>query len=226
MVIGLVLIGLSAVAVYAGHQWGNETKETSTPGSSSTTGASGASGATGATGATGKTGATAATATTKTTTTKSFGSDSLLTAAFATGAALVALGVLYPRLRTLKLPGGVELGFVDTDNEEKKKLDEKVEEKVKAGEIAPEDATAVKQRADTIARAQKVEYLQSVSGWGSAPASVGWGSDSGSSKSAAPWSRSSNWPSSGSGWGGPKLSDEELAQSVEAAMAVGRPGES
>jgi hypothetical protein len=217
IVVGLALIGLSAFAVYAGHRWGNETKETSTPGSSSATGASGASGATGATGTTGAAGATT---TTKITTTKNFGSDSLLTAGFATGAALVALGLLYPRLRTLKLPGGVELGFVDTDKEEAKKIGDNVDKKVEAGEITEEDAPAVKQRAATIARAQKVEQLQSGSGWGSAPTTMGWGS----SASAAPSSSSSNWLSSSPGWGGagPKLSDEELAQSVEAAMAVGR----
>ena len=214
---GLVLIGLSAFAVFAGHEWGNETAETSMASPSTTTRLTGVSGASGAAGAT---------TVTKKTVTEYFGSDSLLTAAFATGAALIALGLLYPRLRTLKLPGGVEAGFGPTDDE-KKKIDENVDEQVKAGYVQQKDADAVKRRAETIAAAQKLERMQTSSGWGS-PAVTGWGSVRGG-LSSSDWGSSggsSNWGSStASGWGGPELSDDELAQSVKAAAAVTSSGD-
>jgi hypothetical protein len=163
VLIGLALIAGSVGGVVAGRIWGNETKETSTP--------SGPSGATGATGATGSSGAAT---TTKKTTTKDFGSDELLTAAFATGAALIAFGLLLSRISVLKLPGGIEL---QTTKEEAEKVKEEVKKQVENGQVDASKAPDVTVAALENVRDQKrAEFGTSGLGnptWDSATGALG-----------------------------------------------------
>lgn len=83
--LGLLLIALFAAGVIFGRVVGGKTEESGTPTGSAAT-------------------------TTKTTTTKNVPSDTVLTALLGTGAALMLVGFLYPRINAIKLPGGVEIG--------------------------------------------------------------------------------------------------------------------
>lgn len=61
----------------------------------------------------------------KTTKKKDVPSETLLTALLSSGAALILAGILYARISSIKLPGGVEVGL---SQEEKKATSEKVAE--------------------------------------------------------------------------------------------------
>jgi hypothetical protein len=102
----------------------------------------------GTTGATGQTQATA-----KTTTTKNAPSDSLLTAVLGVGGALLIVGILYGRISTIKLPGGVELTLTK---------EEEVETVKKAVEQNPDDpdmAAKVAQRAQALLLQEKAAQM-------------------------------------------------------------------
>jgi hypothetical protein len=193
--VGFLLMALFVAGLIAGRVYGTQTEETSTPTSSGTTEATttGASGATAAGAAASATSTSGATMTTKTTT-KNFGSDSLLTAMLASGAALFALGFLYTRISAVKLPGGAE---IDLNPEEKDKVKEEVQKRVKDGEVVPEAAPAVTLAAVDQARAAKMSQ---------------WGSSSELGNPVVDWGTAT------SGWGS-GLSDEEVAQSVDSAVA-------
>jgi hypothetical protein len=118
---GLLLIAGFAYGVYYARHSGSVVVETPTSVK--------AKGATGATGATGQ-----AQASGKTTTTKSAPSETLLTAVLGTAGALLLVGVLYGRISTIKLPGGVELAMT-------KEAEEKTVEK--SAEKHPDDPAKV-----------------------------------------------------------------------------------
>lgn len=83
-------------------------------------------------------------------TTKSGPSDSLLTTVLGAGAALIIIGVLYGRISTIKLPGGVEIGLTkDEEDKAAKMIGQKLEEKVD-GNVDPVAAARATQEASDL----------------------------------------------------------------------------
>jgi hypothetical protein len=140
---GLLLILGFAYGVYYARDSGSVVVETP---AAAETGSAGATGASGAGGTTGE-----AKATTKTT--KNAPSDTLLTAILGAGAALFIVGVLYGRISTIKLPGGVEVSLTKEEEEETAK---------KSAEQHPGDpqkAAMVAQKAQALLREEKARGL-------------------------------------------------------------------
>ena len=74
--------------------------------------------------------------TTKTTTTKAVPSDTLLGVGLGLGALLILSGILWSRIKTIKGPGGVEIGLTD---QEVQKVGDAVAKAAKdKGKVAPE----------------------------------------------------------------------------------------
>ena len=128
--IGGVLLVLFAALLVFDRAVGSETKEKTTP-------ASQESGATGSSGS-------QPTASEKTTEKKDLPSDTLLTAILASGAALILAGVLYGRISTIKLPGGVQ---IDLTKEEKDAVAQQVAERMPNAD--PKEIAQVTQLATT-----------------------------------------------------------------------------
>jgi hypothetical protein len=130
--LGAIMVIAVAIGVFYARDSGSETVETSPPAQSNSSQPQ---------------------ATVKTT--KSAPSDSLLTTVLGAGAALIIIGVLYGRISTIKLPGGVEIGL--TKNEEDKAakmIGEKLKEKAD-GEVDPvETAKATQEAADLLLQAK------------------------------------------------------------------------
>lgn len=84
----------------------------------------------------------------KVTKTKNGPSDSLLTALLGVGAGLIAIGYLYGRISSIKLPGGTEIGLTP---EEKKATVQKAAEEIND----PKKVAEVAQKAEDLLLAQK-----------------------------------------------------------------------
>lgn len=134
--IGCVLLALFFGLLVFDRAVGSETKEKTTP----VTQESGSTGSSGS----------QPVATEKKTEKKDVPSDTLLTALLASGAALILSGVLYGRISTIKLPGGVQ---IDLTKEEKDAVAQKVAEQMP--DAAPEDVAKVTQQAATEVRRLK-----------------------------------------------------------------------
>lgn len=135
----ILLIGFGYGVIYA-RDTGSEVVET--PSSVA------AAGATGATGATGQAQASA-----KTTTTKNAPSETLLTAVLGTAGALLLVGVLYGRISTIKLPGGVEVALTEED------VEKTAEEAADKHPGDPKKAAMVAQKAQSNLRQNKARGL-------------------------------------------------------------------
>lgn len=85
----------------------------------------------------------------KTTTTKNAPSETLLTTLLGTGAALLIIGVLYGRISTIKLPGGIELTLSKEAEKKtiKKSLEKHPNQPSKAAEVAQTAQTLLLQGA-------------------------------------------------------------------------------
>jgi hypothetical protein len=127
IVLGVALIALAGLGVWFSHAYGSQTRETNVKSATSA-----------------KSGTPAEPSTeTKTTDTRGVPSDSLLTATLGTGAGLIALGALYARITTIKLPGPVEIGLTDSERAEVKK---------EAGDAASKKSMTTQQTVDLTAR--------------------------------------------------------------------------
>lgn len=140
---GLLLIAGFAYGVYYARHSGSVVVVT--PSSKE---AAGAKDATGSGGAAGQDQASG-----KTTTTKNAPSETLLTAVLGTAGALLLVGVLYGRISTIKLPGGVEVGLTKAD------VEKTAEEAAEKHPTDPKKAAMVAQKAQSQLRKEKAQGL-------------------------------------------------------------------
>lgn len=152
VIIGSVLLVLFFALLIFNRAVGSETKEKSQP----TTQPSGNQ-------ATSGTGTGAASETEKTTEKKDVPSDTLLTAILASAAALILAGVLYGRISTIKLPGGVE---IDLNKAEKETIAQQVAEQMPDADR--ETVATVTQQAAT-----EVRHLKASGGAVAPPEKIG-----------------------------------------------------
>jgi hypothetical protein len=131
---GLILIVVFGYGVFYARDSGSVVEETPSLAE--------ASGSTSAPGSTGQDEANV-----KTTTTKNAPSDTLLTAVLGTAGALLLVGVLYGRISTIKLPGGVEVSLTKEEQEEtaKKAADKHPNDPKKAALVAQKAQAQLRQ---------------------------------------------------------------------------------
>lgn len=130
--LGAIMVIAVAIGVFYARDSGSETVETSPPAQSNSSQPQ---------------------ATVKTT--KSAPSDSLLTTVLGAGAALIIIGVLYGRISTIKLPGGVEISLTkDEEDKAAKMIGEKLKEKADGAVDPVKTAKATQEAADLLLQAK------------------------------------------------------------------------